>query len=147
MIARDGWMGKSRQRLTIGHRSRKRNSYPYKAQINETMGDMRTLGTGVEMYMVDYGDVPAAKNIQDLLVILRKDEYIRELTGTDTWDNDFIYEFSPENEEYFIISTGKNGIREAFPPYEEDYAYNYKVNSDFDDTVFVISMFYIYPRI
>ncbi len=58
MIAHDGWMGKSRQRLTIGNRSRKRNSYPYKAQINETMGDMRTLGTGVEMYMVDYGDAP-----------------------------------------------------------------------------------------
>ena len=90
-----------------------------KAQVQKTMGEMRTLSTSMEMYRLDRGRYPTAPSANEIIVILETEKFGVNLPRQDAWGRPFIIEVPPDGGRYCIISTGQDGLREAQEPYSE----------------------------
>jgi type IV pilus assembly protein PilA len=124
-----------------------------RAKQKRTMADMRSAGTAAEAYAVDFNHYPAAASITLpsglSLGTVTFDEpgkglnkqiaptYIRLLPIVDGWSSYFTYGVSPLNQDYGIVSNGRNGASDAR---------NGGETTDFnEDIVFVDGQFLQYP--
>jgi type II secretory pathway pseudopilin PulG len=88
-----------------------------KEAVQKTMRDMSTLSVAMESYSIDFARYPQAANVDELVEILRKENFVINQATRDAWGNAFIVEVQPDARHYCIISRGQNGIREAQEPY------------------------------
>ncbi len=90
-----------------------------------SMGDLRSIGTAVESYAVDYNRYPASaaslppgpypsRPIHPSMVSSLEPTYIRKLPLSDGWGSSFLYRTTPKNDNYVIVSTGSDGIPGPF---------------------------------
>lgn len=75
-----------------------------RAKQKRTMADMRSLGTGIGTYEIDYNRYPT-----DLTGLAP--DYLRNPPMRDGWTNTWTTTFA--NQEYTIVSLGKNGSADA----------------------------------
>jgi len=95
-----------------------------------TMADMRSLGTGMGTYEIDYNQYPSA------LTGLMPD-YLKNPPLNDGWTNAWTTTFT--NQEYTIVSLGKNGSADGAGSYSG-------TTSTFnDDIVYSSGSFIQYP--
>jgi len=124
-----------------------------RAKQKRTMADMRSAGTAAEAYAVDFNHYPAAAAITlpsglNLSTAtfgapgsgINKQvapTYIRLLPIVDGWSSYFTYGVSPLNQDYGIVSYGRDGASTAK---------NGGETTDFnEDIVFVDGQFLQYP--
>ena len=108
----------------------------------QTMGDMRSIGTAVESYQVDFNIYPICSDIDELAEVLAP-FYIRTVQPVDGWGNPFLYEARNDGEDYCLISLGRDGIQDTFEPYPE-YSQGFE---GFDhDITFCNGQFIYYPQ-
>jgi general secretion pathway protein G len=113
----------------------------------QTMGDLRSIGTAVEAYRVDFNTCPICSNIDGLQEVLAP-FYLRVVPKVDGWGNPFKYEAKNNGEDYCLISLGKDGVQDIFIPYEFDiYSITPQGFDGFDhDIVFCNGQFIYYPQ-
>lgn len=128
-----------------------------RAKQKRTMGDLRSCGTAVEAYSVDFNRYPAAAGfalpgslvlpatttfglpgVAATVNIQLAPTYIRTLPLTDGWNSFFLYEVANNSQDYAIQSNGKNGAVDGTFPYGETTAFN-------TDIVFIDGQFVQYP--
>lgn len=91
----------------------------------KSMGDMRSIGTAAESYAVDYNRYPASaaslppgpypsRPLPPSMVSSLEPTYIRKLPLSDGWGSSFLYRITPKNDNYVIVSTGRDGIPGPF---------------------------------
>lgn len=90
-----------------------------------SIGDLRSIGTAVESYAVDYNRYPASaaslppgpypsRPIHPSMVSSLEPTYIRKLPLSDGWGAPFLYRTTPKDDNYVIVSTGRDGIPGPF---------------------------------
>lgn len=106
-------------------------SWPYdwndsqRRKQKKSMGDMRSIGTAAESYAVDYNRYPASaaslppgpypsRPLPPSMVSSLEPTYIRKLPLSDGWGSPFLYRTTPKNDNYVIVSTGRDGIPGTF---------------------------------
>ena len=112
---------------------------------SQTMGDLRSIGTAVDCYRVDFNAYPICNNIDGLQKVLAPFYIIPKVDG---WGNLFKYEVKNNGEDYCLISRGKDGVQDIFIPYEFDiYSIVPQSFDGFDhDIVFCNGQFIYYPQ-
>lgn len=97
-----------------------------KGKQKATMGDMKTLGTGIESYMTDMAMAPGAGTatlVADLEPYLGP-FYTKKLVTRDAWGESFHYESGAlglEQALYSIISYGRDNMATAIDPANSNY--------------------------
>ena len=76
-----------------------------------TMADMRSVGTAVESYAVDYNVYPVAANIGALSPLLTAGAYIKTMPMKDGWQNDFLVDSVTTG--YTLQSIGKLAVNDG----------------------------------
>lgn len=85
-----------------------------KSFYTTTMADMKNIGTAIESYMVDNSEAPQVETFSALPGKLQPD-HIVTLPLKDSWGNDYLYQFDPNNKEiYWIASAGSDGKFDGF---------------------------------
>ncbi|HEV8376883.1 MAG TPA: type II secretion system protein GspG [Candidatus Polarisedimenticolia bacterium] len=80
-----------------------------KAKQRKTMGDMRQLGSAVEMYAVDNNTYPRVANYSALQPLITPN-YVKTVSGTDGWNHPWVFTGDTTNgTEYTLTSLGKDG--------------------------------------
>jgi general secretion pathway protein G len=80
-----------------------------KAKQRKTMGDMRQLGSAVEMYAVDNNTYPRVTNYTNLEPLIVPG-YVKTVSGTDGWNHPWVFSSDTANgTEYTLTSLGKDG--------------------------------------
>lgn len=125
-----------------------------RAKQKRTMGDMRSAGTAAEAYAVDFNHYPAAAGYTLPSGLSTPSgtfgapgsgfnaqvtpTYIRVLPLTDGWTSFFLYGTNATQQDYMILSPGKDGATQGSPTYGETTNFN-------DDIIFVDGQFVQYP--
>lgn len=117
-----------------------------KGKQKATMGDMKTIGMAIKMYIADNGKAPEGKT---LLEIKDKLEpfYIKILPLKDGWGNDFHYRHGTgdKQKEFAIASGGRGGV---FDGWEQNGVYVVTSMDDFgSDIVFSNGAFTFGPKV
>lgn len=117
-----------------------------KSEQKATMGDMKSMATAVESYMVDNGYAPQASTMAELQKLLEP-FYIKRLPLVDGWGFEFHYTHGTgeQQDTYSIGSGGRDGVFEGF-----DQAGFYPVTGeqDFDRDIILSNMMFVYgPKI
>ncbi|MFI5182375.1 MAG: type II secretion system protein GspG [Thermoanaerobaculia bacterium] len=101
-----------------------------RAKQKRTMADMRSIGTALEAYAVDYNKYPAAAGAYSMpsgitgisltntigsAVGALSPTYIRTMPLKDGWNSYFHYTVSGTGLDYILGSTGKDGAIEGAP--------------------------------
>ncbi len=73
-----------------------------------TMADMRTIGTAIEEYSVDYSFYPKGVDTITALVNYLEPTYIKKVVRNDGWNNPFDIDIDTSGADYTIISYGRN---------------------------------------
>jgi len=110
-----------------------------RTKAKQTMSYMTTIGTAIEDYRVDNGEIPPGNSIEELSGYLAP-FYIIHLPTNDSWGNPFRYEFKGDT--YFLISFGRDGIKDTFEPYPEIPESTFDFD---DDIIFSNGAFIRYP--
>jgi general secretion pathway protein G len=80
-----------------------------KAKQRKTMGDMRQLGSAVEMYAVDNNTYPRVANYANLETLIVP-SYVKTVSGVDGWNHPWVFTSDTANgTEYTLTSLGKDG--------------------------------------
>jgi len=117
-----------------------------KSEQKITLGDMKTIGTAIESYMIDNGHAPQVESMEELKKLLEP-FYIKTLPLDDGWGFEFhyIHGTGEQQDTYFLGSGGKDGLFEGF-----DQAGFYVAAGPGDfakDIIFSNGMFVYGPRI
>jgi len=73
-----------------------------------TMADMRTIGTAIEEYAVDYSFYPRVGNNFSNLASYLEPTYLKHVPRNDGWNNQFYIQVDSAGGDYTIISYGRN---------------------------------------
>ncbi|PYQ09963.1 MAG: hypothetical protein DMH00_12095 [Acidobacteria bacterium] len=80
-----------------------------KAKQRKTMGDMRQLGSAVEMYAVENNTYPKVGSYAALAPLIQP-TYVKTVSGTDGWNHGWVFTGDTTNgSEYTFVSLGKDG--------------------------------------
>jgi general secretion pathway protein G len=79
----------------------------------QTMGDLRSIGTAVDLYSIDCKTYPICNDIDELAELLQPN-YMRIVPKLDGWGNPFKYEVKNDGKDYCLISRGKDGVQDVF---------------------------------
>lgn len=117
-----------------------------KGKQKASMGDIKTIGLAVEMYIADNGKAPEGKT---LLEIKDKLEpfYIKTLPLKDGWGNDFHYRHGTgdKQKEYAVAAGGKDGM---FDGWEQSGVYIITTMDGFGkDIIFADGKFTYGPKV
>lgn len=74
-----------------------------------SMADMRTIGTALGLYQVDWSQFPASITGPAYCTQYLTPTYIQKLPATDGWNHDFYINSDATGTGYTIASMGKNG--------------------------------------
>jgi len=85
------------------------------AKTAETISTMKQMVAALESYYVNRGSYPETSQFEELSSVLVP-EYLGKLPEKDAWGNPFRYE-TDETGNYYLISLGRNGSQDVFPPY------------------------------
>ena len=125
-----------------------------RAKQKRTMGDMRSLGTAVEAYSIDYNAYPpsAAASIPILYGTVTyptqtvggvqayiSPTYIRVMPLKDGWNSFFYYNVGSNFQDYAIVSAAKDGVLST--PAASGPTTNFNI-----DIVFSDGQFTVYPE-
>jgi len=116
-----------------------------------SMGDLRTIGTGVEAYAIDFNVYPPGAayslptglaypnlTVKAKLYSYVEPTYVKTLPLKDGWNSWFLYSFGTNNQDYGLSSNGKDGAAGPSP---------FGATTDFNaDLVFVDGQFVQYPE-
>lgn len=117
-----------------------------KAEQKVTMGDMKSIGTAIEAYILDNGYPPQVNTTAELKKLLEP-FYVKKLPLKDGWGNEFHYSHGTAEKkgEYYLGSAGKDGVFEGF---DQSGFYDVTGPADFvRDIIFSNGMFVYGPRI
>ncbi len=105
-----------------------------RSTVKRTMADMRSLGTAIDAYSVDFNTYPQAKTLDELASVLEP-VYIKQMPRKDAWRFPFRYEVQGKGKDatYYIGSSGAGGKWEK--PHLADYT-PHKNESAAGDIVF-----------
>jgi general secretion pathway protein G len=126
-----------------------------RAKQKRTMGDMRSSGTAAEAYAVDFNHYPAAAGYAPPSGLTIPGSttfgapgsgfngqvtptYIRVLPLSDGWTSFFLYGSGTNHQDYFILSNGKDGLKDGTLTYGETTNFN-------NDIIFIDGQFVQYP--
>ena len=101
-----------------------------------TMADMRSIGTAIESYSVDFSHYPAATTLGVLAGVLEP-VYIKKMPQKDGWRNDFSVD-SVADTGYTVESFAKGGA--------DNTDINGQTQNFSDDIVFVDGQFVSWPE-
>jgi len=117
-----------------------------KGKQKATMGDMKTIGMAINMYIADNGKAPEGKTILEI-----KDKlepfYIKTLPLKDGWDNDFHYRHGTgdKQKEFAVASGGRDGV---FDGWEQSGVYIVTSMDGFErDIIFADGKFTFGPKV
>jgi len=83
-----------------------------KGKQKSTMGDMKTIGTGIESYITDWSFAPQEASITSLLTATWFKFHIKNVTGRDGWGRYLTYQHgsigTDNQDQYLIYSTGRD---------------------------------------
>jgi type II secretory pathway pseudopilin PulG len=119
-----------------------------RSKQKQTMKDLRSIGTAVEVYQIDFNTYPICNDIDELAEFLQPN-YMRMVPKLDGWRNPFLYEVRNGGEDYCLISRGRDGVQDILIPDKFDiYSFNIKLFDGFDhDIVFCDGQFTRYPGV
>lgn len=123
----------------------------HKGKQKASIGDMKTIGTAVEAYMVDTGMAPGggtANTISDVELYLAS-FYLAHLPLRDGWGTPFIYQSGPEGVDqafYSIFSYGRDKIFSGIDPANSNYIVDTMLIFD-NDICFSNGMFTYGPKV
>ncbi len=78
-----------------------------------TMGNMRTIATALDAYVVDNDNYPNYSGTASLLISSLESTYLKNVPTTDGWGNNLIYaklDPATDGSEYILWSLGQGGI-------------------------------------
>ncbi len=125
-----------------------------RAKQKRTMADMRSIGTALEAYAVDYNKYPAAAGsyiwpsgitaVPDTTIggsaaLALSPTYIRTMPMKDGWNSYFHYGTNSVKLDYVLASTGKDGTIDASPELGPTTMFNL-------DIIFADGQFIAYPE-
>lgn len=88
----------------------------YHSKVKRTMSSLRTVGTAVESYQIDFGYVPPLGDGRvEALVPFLEPTYVRKLPVQDGWGRPLYWRHWPGADSYSVVSAGKDGIGEPNP--------------------------------
>jgi type II secretory pathway pseudopilin PulG len=101
-----------------------------KADARETVSDMRAIMTAMETYRMEHNQYPDASDIEQLNdALLEGPGYIAAPQTTDAWGHPLVFERQPDGG-YCLLSTGSDGVRDAYAPYTDLPAENRRRGAD-----------------
>ncbi len=92
-----------------------------------TMADMRTIGTAIEEYAVDYSFYPRVGTSFTNLASYLEPTYIKHVPRNDGWNNNFLIDVATGGGDYTIRSYGRNRVADTI-------TYGRRT-TDFDDDI------------
>ena len=126
-----------------------------RAKQKKSMGDMRSIGTAAESYSIDYNAYPPAAagavpilyggltyptiTVGVNMTAFTSPTYLKVVPLTDGWSSWFLYTVASTNQDYAIVSGGKDGV--AASPANSGPTTNFNV-----DIVFSDGQFTVYPE-
>jgi general secretion pathway protein G len=121
-----------------------------KGKQKATMGDMKSIGTAVMSYAVDYSFVP--QGAEGPISVLHADYfepfYIKVLPTSDAWGGEVQYQRGDANtanqDLYSIHSWGRDGADTAIPAIP---LYDTTTLSDFNNDIYFADIFTLGPRV
>ena len=117
-----------------------------KSEQKVTMGDMKSIGNAIEIYMINNGYAPQVESMAELKELLEP-HYIKTLPLVDGWGFEFHYSHGSgeQQDTYSVGSGGKGG---QFHGFDQTGFYNVAGLGDFArDIVFSNGMFTYGPRV
>jgi len=109
-----------------------------RSKQKRTMADMRSIGTALETYQIDYNKYPqdGATNLTYLTP-----HYMRKLPDKDGWGNPFGYTSPSSRQDYSLGSCGRDG------PGTPSWSATVGTTTTFDsDIIFFDGQFTVYPE-
>ena len=79
-----------------------------KGKQKATMGDLKTIGTAIQVYVLDKMEAPQGNSLAEIKSKLQP-FYIKQLPMTDAWGHKLFYTSGPGKEDFAIGSAGKDG--------------------------------------
>jgi type II secretion system protein G len=125
-----------------------------RAKQKRTMADIRSIGTALEAYAVDYNRYPAAAGgyalptgitalptttIGASAAGVLSPTYIRTMPMKDGWNSFFLYSSANNNLDYILGSSGKDGTVESTPVLGPTTSFN-------ADIIFADGQFVAFPE-
>jgi hypothetical protein len=113
------------------------NGLTDEAKYKATMGILKSIGTTIEDYILDFEKSPEGKTLKDIQSMLEP-FYIKKLPLKDAWNNDIYYQYGTGSvkKSYWIGSAGTDGV---FKGFSQKGTYNSINNNDliYKDGAFV----------
>ncbi len=115
------------------------------SKLKITLSNIKRLGTAIMSYQVDYGFVPVAKSVKEIMEIKSFTPfYIKRPITKDGWDYDLLYKCSEDKQSYFLASPGRDGV---FKGWKQQGQYSIKNSDDYNkDIIYVDGQFICSPR-
>lgn len=117
-----------------------------KGKQKATMGDLKSISTAIEAYIIDHEQAPEGKTLAKIRDKLQP-FYIRVLPLKDAWGNDFLYTHGTgdKKDEYAVASHGKDGV---FNGWEQTGSYIVTQMEQFGYDIIISNGIFTYgPRI
>lgn len=113
-----------------------------KGKQKATMGDLKSIATAIESYIVDNNKAPVGNSVAELKLLLEP-FYIRQLPLKDAWGNDFLYTYGTGKNKvsYAVASPGKDGI---FNGWEQRGEYLMAGDLDFNNDIIIADMTFVF---
>ena len=115
-----------------------------KGKQKATMGDLKSLGTAIEVYILDKMQAPQGNSLAEIRSKLEP-FYIKRLPMKDAWGNDLLYRSGPGKEDYTIASAGKDGVFKGWQ--QRGFYPIYNIKHFGNDIIFSDGQFTFGPRV
>ncbi len=109
-----------------------------RAKQKKSMGDIRTNGSAIEAYGVDWGAYPDVSSLSQANTKLAP-TYIASVPSKDGWENRFFYATANNSSAYVIVSYGRDKIASSAPGTGPTTSFN-------DDIIFNTGQFMRKPE-
>jgi len=108
-----------------------------RSKQKRTMADMRSIGTALETYQIDYNKYPQTGNANLLYL---QPTYMRRVPTLDGWGNPLHYVATSSQQDYSLGSGGRDGSTPTWT------ATPHTTTSFDDDIIFFDGQFTVYPQ-
>jgi general secretion pathway protein G len=115
-----------------------------KGKQKATMGDLKSIGTAVQAYVVDKGKAPQGSSLAEIRSQLEP-FYIKQLPLKDAWGNDFFYRSGPTEADFAIASAGKDGVFKGWN--QRGFYLVTSINQFANDIIFESGQFTFGPKV